>query len=848
MDRLQNWDASKWWGSNFVDVAKERNNQWIELAADWGTNTPEQNQWWKGVPDKFFYDQMSSSGLEYTPSKQGIDYGPNSFSSSSYIDALINKWLTSDENAWLYDLSGIGYGGTGNVGKVAQDPSFGQFAKDMTVYREIQDAANKYGVPANFLQAIIAHESSGDWEGNNAKGAFWLASRNQAILPYVGVTADAVKSWTGGGDINSYVGNRRAQIDLLALGLSKLYASVKQSNPSYGWLNVAAMHYSGNPDLGANSTPSDSYQYGTTQEYVSNVEQWWKMLDVKASNDWNETSQAAPGGGGYSTSGMGSPSSSKWSMVNQWDQQVALAIARVKNETGVDVPGNVVKAIMQIESGGDPNVGVSPHGYGGLMQTGPDSMGGPWTPAQVSDPATGIYSGVKELALRYIDSGRLPWDNVIVGYFSGHYYPNGASDGYNSDYDYQRMFQANMAELNAGGSGLYGGLPSGVNATPGTDYLGAIFGGTAPAITQDFGPTEFSMYVHPEWYKYSLGLGFDVPSHPAIDLPTPMGTVVYMPFDATVEYVGPDYGYADVMYGGVGQIKMRLANGDVVIYGHMHTSNFQAGQQIKAGQAVGTTGGMNGDHLHLEYQTPDPTTGSGWRAVDPRGPFSGNFTGSYYGGGASPTPDPYRPQGPQSWQDILIWAAQGKSLEGVGAAANSDRWNLILRAAAMGSPIANMMTLGRMSSIDRANSRSGVTNVSGTPLNADQSKIVSLAQQYVGTPYVWAGADPSGWDCSGFVSWLYKNAWGMDISTGSHYQFAQGYNVPLDQLQPGDLVFYDTSGGSEYDNGNYASHVAMYIGGGKIVHAVNPGVGTIISSMDEPYYQSIPLLGARRYV
>jgi cell wall-associated NlpC family hydrolase len=320
------------------------------------------------------------------------------------------------------------------------------------------------------------------------------------------------------------------------------------------------------------------------------------------------------------------------------------------------------------------------------------------------------------------------------------------------------------------------------------------------------------------------------------------------------------------MYGGVGQIKLRLANGDVVIYGHMHTSNFQAGQTIKAGQAVGTTGGMNGDHLHLEYQTPDSSTGSGWRAVDPRGPFSGDFSGSYSGGGVSGT---YMKTGPGytlplTYHNILMGVMLGKNLPygdngTFGSAADNpfrahllsimngtyNQNNTLSRAQALGY-------VGRNSVIGAGNNALPgggpftTTNVSNKALSKDGSQIVSVAQTYLGTPYVWGGHTPSGWDCSGFVGWFYQNYLGIDIGYGSHYQYNTGRAVDKSQLQIGDLVFFDTAGGQEVDAGNTASHVGMYIGNGQIIHAANPSTGTIISSLSDPYYSGT-YLGARRY-
>jgi cell wall-associated NlpC family hydrolase len=89
----------------------------------------------------------------------------------------------------------------------------------------------------------------------------------------------------------------------------------------------------------------------------------------------------------------------------------------------------------------------------------------------------------------------------------------------------------------------------------------------------------------------------------------------------------------------------------------------------------------------------------------------------------------------------------------------------------------------------------------------------ALAQ--VGTMYVWGGAAPGGFDCSGLTSWAYKQA-GVSIPRSSRAQFGIGKSVSMGDLQPGDLLFYGGSAGSIH-------HVAMYIGDGRIVHASTSG-------------------------
>ena len=109
-------------------------------------------------------------------------------------------------------------------------------------------------------------------------------------------------------------------------------------------------------------------------------------------------------------------------------------------------------------------------------------------------------------------------------------------------------------------------------------------------------------------------------------------------------------------------------------------------------------------------------------------------------------------------------------------------------------------------------------------VSAKGNSIASFALQFVGNPYRYGGTSlTNGTDCSGFTQSVYRN-YGYSISrtSGSQYSSA-GRIVSMNSLQAGDLLFYKGSGGS-------VNHVAMYIGGGKVVHASNPRDGIKVSS------------------
>jgi cell wall-associated NlpC family hydrolase len=111
--------------------------------------------------------------------------------------------------------------------------------------------------------------------------------------------------------------------------------------------------------------------------------------------------------------------------------------------------------------------------------------------------------------------------------------------------------------------------------------------------------------------------------------------------------------------------------------------------------------------------------------------------------------------------------------------------------------------------------------------------VVQYAMSQLNTPYVWGGAAPGGFDCSGLVMWAYAQV-GVSLPHSSYAQYGMGVPVSKDQLQPGDLVFFDGLG-----------HVGLYIGGGQFIHAPHTGDVVKISSLSEDWYAQ-NYVGARR--
>ena len=122
------------------------------------------------------------------------------------------------------------------------------------------------------------------------------------------------------------------------------------------------------------------------------------------------------------------------------------------------------------------------------------------------------------------------------------------------------------------------------------------------------------------------------------------------------------------------------------------------------------------------------------------------------------------------------------------------------------------------------------------PAGGKGDQIVTIAQQYLGYRYVWGGTSPStGFDCSGFVWYVYKQA-GVSIPRAPlESQLGAGPRISMDKLQPGDLVFWQNT----YKAG--LSHVGIYLGGGRFINAESEAVGVQIRSLSDPFW-------AARYV
>ncbi|MGN6562297.1 MAG: C40 family peptidase, partial [Thermomicrobiales bacterium] len=103
----------------------------------------------------------------------------------------------------------------------------------------------------------------------------------------------------------------------------------------------------------------------------------------------------------------------------------------------------------------------------------------------------------------------------------------------------------------------------------------------------------------------------------------------------------------------------------------------------------------------------------------------------------------------------------------------------------------------------------------------------------------WAGVTPAGWDCSGFVLYVYQQAAGITLPRTAADQFTVGAPIRLPDVHAGDIVFFADT------NGPGITHNGIALGEGRFIHARSENTGTVISSLADPYWSS-HFAGARR--
>lgn len=310
-----------------------------------------------------------------------------------------------------------------------------------------------------------------------------------------------------------------------------------------------------------------------------------------------------------------------WAGVERWANE----INRAAQQFGI--PPNLIKAVMKLESGGDPNA-AGAAGVWGPMQvnSSPDAWGyGPWS----TDPVANIMKGAEILKHYYDQYGN--WRDALRGYHGF------GSDGYTTDQQYADIVLNNWDALNSASGSAGMGFGGGTSA----QAITAIFGPSAGV--PDWG--EFGAESGNGLYGYGRDYGLNGTQHTGVDVPLALGSPFAAPMGGTVVCsgtgIGQDAGgggcgsFNDYYGQGAGRIEVLLDNGVTLIFGHSSQAMVRPGQRVNAGQVIGLSGGMNSPHIHLEARVRDGSMPSGWRIVDPRSVLGGSFVtpGGYGGGG-----------------------------------------------------------------------------------------------------------------------------------------------------------------------------------------------------------------------
>ncbi|TML44478.1 MAG: hypothetical protein E6G19_08715 [Actinobacteria bacterium] len=191
-------------------------------------------------------------------------------------------------------------------------------------------------------------------------------------------------------------------------------------------------------------------------------------------------------------------------------------------------------------------------------------------------------------------------------------------------------------------------------------------------------------------------------------------------------------------------------------------------------------------------------------------------------------------QGQLSARRALLSSIRGQiaHLQAQEAARQAElRRELAARIAAQQQQAPAVALSSTVAPVASSSSDSSSVSVGPAP-PPTHSSVVSIAEHYLGTPYVWGGASPAGFDCSGLVMYVFAQV-GVSLPHSSYAQYGMGSPVSRDQLQPGDLVFFDGLG-----------HVGIYVGGGSFIHAPHTGDVVKISSISGWYASTY--VGARR--
>lgn len=134
-----------------------------------------------------------------------------------------------------------------------------------------------------------------------------------------------------------------------------------------------------------------------------------------------------------------------------------------------------------------------------------------------------------------------------------------------------------------------------------------------------------------------------------------------------------------------------------------------------------------------------------------------------------------------------------------------------------------------------------ISDINEIIISVNSEKIIEYAKTLLGKKYVWADKGPNTFDCSGFTWYVYKNVAKISLPRSSKEQGVYGTYINKKDLQPGDLVFFDTVGAMD----NVISHAGIYLGNNQFIHASSSQGKVVISQLDSDYYSKVFVNGRR---
>ena len=326
----------------------------------------------------------------------------------------------------------------------------------------------------------------------------------------------------------------------------------------------------------------------------------------------------------------------------------------------------------------------------------------------------------------------------------------------------------------------------------------------------------------------------------AVTKPTPTATPAPRPTATPKPTPPPASGAADGFHTG-DAVVVANTNGDGVRLRSKASSSASVIMVLPEGSTAAVRAGSAGDWVEVTYESTNGFIFGDY--LDIVGVGGGNP-------GSTPTPAPVTGlhDGDHARVTATLNFRAGASLtSSIIGVANAGDVVLITGAAKNGFyPVEYLRQAGWMGGDYLTFTDADVTapplvsgNAGSGPASNQGQAMVDYAMKYLGYPYVWATHGPDTFDCSGFTYWVTLNTLNKDIGAGTWLQIDEGTPVQYGDLKPGDLVFFQNT----YTWG--LSHVGIYIGANRFIHAENETTGVKISYLTSPYYAS-RWYGARR--